>query len=152
MARADALMKIQKTLVNRRAELRKRLGGNLDDLGFGQSSSPTGDTADAAFESTGDELSSQLAELEAKELAQIEHALRKIKQGSYGKCAGCETKIPVARLNIVPYCVTCIKCAREAEKDSTWGSDRFAGDWASVRDISPDREVNLADIEMGYGK
>src|SRR5262249_46014898 len=103
MARKDALLKIQKALLGRRTDLLKGLGNQLADLGLGKSSSATGDAADAAFGSTGEELASQLAELESRELVQIEHALRRLKQGKYGVCAGCSARIPVARLNILPY-------------------------------------------------
>jgi DnaK suppressor protein len=152
MARKDALLKIQKALIGRRAELRKRLGSQLADLGVGKSSSPSGDVADAAFGHTGEELASQLAELESRELAQIEHALVRIKQGKYGACAGCAAKIPVARLNILPYSTLCIKCAQEAENDSEWLEDRIHGDWSSVRDASEDRDVNLSELEIDLSK
>ena len=46
MARKDALLKMQKTLGARRAELRKRLGTELADLGLGKLSAPSGDSAD----------------------------------------------------------------------------------------------------------
>lgn len=152
MARKDALFKIQKTLLARRTELRKRLGTELADLGLGKSSAPSGDSADAAFGHTGEELASQLAELESKELAQIEQALVRLKQGKYGVCAGCGSKIPVARLNILPYSILCIKCQQEAENDSDWLEDRMAADWANVRDTSEDREVNLSELEIDLSK
>jgi DnaK suppressor protein len=150
MARNDALLKIQKTLLARRNELIKRLGGALADLGYNDSSA-AGDSADAAFENLGEELASQLAELEAKELAQIESALLRIKQGQYGSCAGCACKIPVERLKILPYSVLCIKCQRESEKDSNWLSDRMAADWSSIRDSADDREVNFKQLAHDYG-
>jgi DnaK suppressor protein len=152
MARKEALLKIQKTLLARRTELRKRLGTELADLGLGKSSAPSGDSADAAFGHTGEELASQLAELESKELAQIERALIRIKQGKYGVCAGCAGKIPVVRLNILPYSTLCIKCQQEAENDASWLEDRIAGDWANVRDSSEDREVNLSELEIDLSK
>jgi DnaK suppressor protein len=152
MARKEALLKIQKTLVSRRTELRKRIGMELADLGLGKSSAPSGDTADAAFGHTGDELASQLAELEAKELAQIERALVRLKQGKYGVCAGCSGKIPVARLNILPYSTLCIKCQQEAENDADWLTDRLEGGWENVRDASDEREVNLSELEIDLSK
>jgi len=152
MARKDALLKIQKTLLGRRTELHKRLGSQLADLGLGKSSAPTGDSADAAFGHTGEELASQLAELESRELAQIEHALHRIKQGKYGVCAGCGGRIPVGRLNILPYSTLCVKCQQEAENDAGWLEDRIHADWENVRDSSEDREVNLSQIEIDLSK
>lgn len=153
MARQDALLKLHKTLSARRTELRKRIGAELDGLSNTMDSTAAGDAADAAFDHQGEELASQLAELEAKELAQIERALVRIKQGKYGVCDGCACKIPVARLNALPYSTLCIKCQREAELDSSWLEDRIsAADWSAVRDGSEDREVSLSDIEMDLSK
>lgn len=152
MARKEALLKIQKTLLARRTELNKRLGTELADLGQGKSSAPSGDAADAAFGHTGEELASQLAELEARELSQIEHALHRIKIGKYGVCAGCSGKIPVGRLNILPYSTLCVKCQQEAENDATWLEDRMQADWANVRDSSEEREVNLSELEIDLSK
>src|SRR5438094_8051116 len=113
MARRDALLRLHKSLMARRDELRKRLGGDLRDLSNSQKSDATGDSADLAFDSGSEEVASQLAELESRELAQIERAVNKLKQGKYGLCEGCARKIPVARLNVLPYSTTCVECQRE---------------------------------------
>jgi DnaK suppressor protein len=151
MARKDALLKLQKTLLARRAELRKRIGMDLDGLA-NEKNKATGDSADAAFDHQGEELASQLAELEAKEIAQIERALIRIKQGKYGVCDGCGCKIPVARLSALPYSTLCISCQRESELDSSWLEDRMSGDWANVRDGHEDKEIDLSDIELDLSK
>src|SRR5215210_1684624 len=155
MARRDALLRLNKTLTGRRNELRKRLGADLAALGSHKlASSATGDAADAAFDHTGEELSSQLAELEARELNQIERALLRLKQGTYGLCEACSTRIPVVRLNVLPYSTLCIKCQRESENDSDWLAERRNANWEAVSDGSPmeDREVRLSDLEMDYSK
>ena len=152
MARNEALLRMTKALLARRSELRKRLGVELDDLAPSSSQSVTGDVADAAFESSGEEVASQLVELEAKELSQVEVALIRIKQGKYGLCAGCACKIPVARLSALPYTILCVKCQSEAEDDADWLESRTEVDFNKIRDNSDDREINLADIEMDIGK
>ncbi len=152
MARREALLRITKILLTRRNSLRKRLGTDLDELAQKNSYS-SGDAADAAFETSGEEVASQLAELEAKELSQIEVALRRIKQGLYGVCNGCEMKIPVARLNALPYSVLCIKCQRESETDSSWLQDRMATDWNKLSDASSDdRDFSLSELEIDLSK
>jgi DnaK suppressor protein len=153
MARRDALLRLHKTLTARRAELRKRLGADLASLGA-QKISAAGDAADAAFDHTGEELSSQLAELEARELNQVERALLRLKQGTYGLCEACSAKIPVSRLNVLPYSTLCIQCQREAESDANWLAERRNANWEAVSDGSPmeDREVRLSDLEMDYSK
>jgi DnaK suppressor protein len=154
MARRDALLRLNKTLAARRAELRKRLGADLAELGSQKYSAATGDLADAAFDHTGEELSSQLAELEARELNQVERALARLKQGTYGMCEVCGCKIPVERLNVLPYSTLCIKCQREAESDANWLAERRNANWEGITDGSPmeDREVRLSDLEMDYSK
>ena len=88
MARRDALLRLHKSLLARRAALRKALAGELADLR--KASAQSGDSADVAFDSGSDEIATQLAELEARELSQIERALARIKQGTYGVCELCQ--------------------------------------------------------------
>jgi len=134
-------------------ELRKRLGVDINDLSNTHGTA-SGDVADVAFEHSGEELASHLAELESRELAQVELALRRIKQGKYGICDGCDTKIAVARLDALPYSVMCIKCQRESESHKGWQSDRMVADWDKIReaDSSFDKEFKLSDLEMGFSK
>jgi DnaK suppressor protein len=146
MARADALKKLQSTLTARRNELRRRL---CDDLwALSNASSP--DSATQASSSQGEELSSQLAALEARELQQIDAALVRLKHGKYGQCAGCDAKIPVDRLKALPYSTLCIGCQREAEKDPYWLADRMAERWEDADD--GDGESSYADLERQYAK
>jgi DnaK suppressor protein len=142
MARREALLRLHKTLSGRRQELRKRLGMGLKDLR--QSDDLSGDAADAAFGAAGEELASQLAELEAKELAKVERALVRLKQGKYGQCDGCDAKIPVARLEAQPYSTLCIQCQRESERDNMWFQDRGLTDWNAVSD-GDEKDVRISD-------
>src|SRR5436305_10683967 len=150
MARRDALLRLHKSLNSRREELRRRLGGELKDL-RNFKSNDTGDSADAAFDSGSEEVASQLAELEARELSQIERAMTRLKQGNFGVCEGCQRKIPMARLSALPFSTTCIECQREMELYGTWGGGG-GNDWEKVSDspapMEEQREVDLSDIEM----
>jgi DnaK suppressor protein len=148
MARRDALLRLHKTLVARRDELRKRLGGELS-LRAGSS---FGDAADMAFDTGSDEVNHQLAEFESRELAQIELAIAKLKRGTYGVCEGCGKKIPVARLNALPFSATCIECQREMELYGDFEGPGSRVSWERVSD-SPltreePREVSLSDLEL----
>src|SRR5437016_12569331 len=151
MAGRDAWLRLHKTLLARRSALRKALAGELADLRK-ISADATGDSADVAFDAGSEEIASQLAELEARELNQIERALARMKQGTYGVCEVCQARIPVARLNALPYSTTCIDCQREMESFPGWGRGRLAGDWEKVSDseapIEEQKEVDLSDIEM----
>ena len=131
MARKDSIEKLQSLLILRRDALRKALAGDLSLL----KSLPEqtgGDVVDAALDAAQDEISSQLAEVESRELAQIESALERIREGNYGLCEICDGKIPLARLNALPYAMTCIDCQRAAET----GGANVASDWGGALDSS----------------
>ena len=152
MARNEALLRLHKTLVGRRTDLRRKLAGEIDSLRNLKAADSTGDSADAAFESGSEEMASQLAELDARELSQIERALARLKQGTYGLCEVCAGKIPVGRLNALPYSTLCITCQREMEKDPNWGERQADGNWEKVYDspapLEEQREVDLSDLEL----
>ena len=156
MARLDALLRLHKSLLGRRTELRKKLQGELADLRNLQAADSTGDSADAAFEAGSDEMASQLAEFDARELGQIDRALARLKQGTYGICEVCQAKIPVARLNALPYTTFCIDCQREMERYPDWEDRRNAANWEKVFDaeapLEEQREVDLSDLEMDLSK
>lgn len=44
-------------------------------------------------------------------LDKVNLAMETIKEGSYGTCADCDTAIPVARLDALPYATRCVDCA-----------------------------------------
>jgi DnaK suppressor protein len=141
--------------MSRRAELRRRLGGELEDLRNFHASDQTGDSADLAFDAGSEEIASQLAELESRELSQIERALLRMKQGTYGICEGCQCKIPVARLNALPYSTACIKCQREMEIYGGFTDSRRGENWEKVSDAEApldDPQIDLSDLEMDLTK
>ena len=128
------------------APLRTALVGDLSLLKELRAQT-AGDVVDAALDSAQDEISSQLAEVESRELASIENALQRMRDGQYGVCESCSTSIPMARLNALPYATLCIDCQREAERfgrgaagDSDWGRvlDSGSGDDVSINDIEID--------------
>lgn len=123
MARKDSLLNLHAILVRRRDALRSALAGDLTLLRELRSESP-GDVIDAAYDSAQDEISSQLAEVESRELAHIENALERMRAGSYGSCEVCSCKIPLARLNALPYATMCIDCQRELERSGGGGGYR----------------------------
>jgi len=50
-------------------------------------------------------------------LDQIDGALERIEDGSYGQCVECGVKIPEARLAAIPYATQCVQCASQQEDD-----------------------------------
>ena len=115
MARKEAMAKVREVLIVRRDALRKALAGDLSLLKELREQS-SGDVVDVALDSVQDEISSQLAEVESRELANIEAALEKMREGTYGRCEGCDENIPLVRLQALPYANHCIQCQTELEK------------------------------------
>jgi len=115
MQKRTALLRLRKTLLARWMDLHEKLADELANLCDFKAADHTGDSADVAFETSSDEMSSQLAELDAHELSQIERALARMKQGAYGVCENCERMITPARLNALPYATLCINCERLME-------------------------------------
>src|SRR5262245_20005386 len=60
----------------------------------------------------------QLDERSIQEIAEIDAALRRIAEGTYGTCEECGHSIAVARLRAVPATRLCVACARDQEKTS----------------------------------
>lgn len=149
MARKDALLRLHHRLKERRDALRKALSGDFSHLKAIADPGPGADPADAAVDTAQDEINSQLAELESRELVQIERALARMREGTYGLCEGCGCKIPMARLNALLYTTTCIDCQREQER--TGGEGGMGGDWQKLYDSESsdkDVDVDLTDIEF----
>jgi DnaK suppressor protein len=141
MARKDALVNLRAILIRRRDALRSALAGDLSLLRELRSESP-GDVVDAAYDSAQDEISSQLAEVESRELANIENALIRMKAGKYGQCEVCGGRIPMARLNALPYATVCIECQRELERSgSSSATRRDFADEAGEETVSGELEL-----------
>ena len=138
MARKDSLLNLRTILLRRRDALRSALAGDLSLLRelHGET---TGDVVDAALDTAQDEISSQLAEVESRELAHIENALVRMKSGEYGACEICSKKIPMARLDALPYATMCIECQREIERSGGMAATREAYD-----DSSADIEIDVS--------
>lgn len=49
-------------------------------------------------------------------LDQIDGALKRIEDGTYGRCQACGVEIPEARLEAIPYAAQCVRCASQEEE------------------------------------
>lgn len=145
MGRKEAILKMRQVLIKRRDALRQALAGDLSMLKELRQQSG-GDVVDAALDASQDEISSQLAEVESRELGNIEKALERMREGSYGVCENCNKAIPLARLQALPYAIFCIECQRLSEQEgaaANWG--RFVSDSSSGSDnIMSDMEIDVS--------
>jgi RNA polymerase-binding transcription factor DksA len=108
----DGLRAIRDRLVSRSKELSERIRRVHDDLGRESTPLPR-DLPDAAIVLENDEILQAVDEAARAELAQIERASERLEAGTYGTCETCGGEIGAERLRIVPYAVTCRRCAPE---------------------------------------
>ena len=146
MARKDTIENMRTVLIKRRDALRNALAGDLSMLKELREQTG-GDEVDAALDAAQNEISSQLAEVESRELVHIENALERMRSGKFGVCEGCNNGIPLARLQALPYATYCIECQREFEKTNELPGS--AADWERIIDVGTgDTDVMLGDIEL----
>ena len=116
--RPNELQSYESTLL----EMRARLIHEVEDVENaireavaapgGGSTVPT-HPADAAAEG----LDSNLAVAQNEEwiLQNVEAALQRIEDGTYGTCQGCGKEIPAERLQALPFTPCCVNCAQKSE-------------------------------------
>lgn len=149
MSRSDALLRLHERLVARCDELRKKLSLDSDRETSDASRRNVGDLGDAASNGAVNELNSQLASIEARELFFIQRAIVMIREGRYGMCEGCDGSIPIARLKALPYSVMCVECQRSQEELGETESDEV--DWDKACDYEnrfSEREITLDDLKF----
>jgi RNA polymerase-binding transcription factor DksA len=53
-----------------------------------------------------------------EQLAEVEHALQKFEDGTYGKCEECGKNIAPARLEALPQAKLCMSCKTQQSKNA----------------------------------
>ncbi|HEY7706387.1 MAG TPA: TraR/DksA C4-type zinc finger protein [Gaiellaceae bacterium] len=72
--------------------------------------------ADTATETVEREIGNTLEEHDERLLVAIDEALKRIDDGTYGKCVNCGSPIPEERLEAMPWATLCIDCKRKEER------------------------------------
>src|SRR5688500_1551009 len=112
----DQRDKVRQSLI----ELRRRVTGEVEHVveAIRQDANPAGrlsnapvHLADAAGE--GVVADAQVLANEHGILAEVDAALVRINEGTYGTCQRCDAKISEERLRAIPYAPLCITCARQ---------------------------------------
>ena len=116
--------RFEKVVGGLKAELVSLLYGRRDRLLISQSADPLDQTRDLSEL----DLDSQQISLLTTKLRNLETALGKIHEGTFGLCDGCEREIPLRRLEAVPWSAFCVACqeaaeARAGELDDTESED-----------------------------
>jgi DnaK suppressor protein len=71
--------------------------------------------ADVATDMYDREFTLGLASNDRELLYEIDEALNRVKDGSYGFCGDCKKPIPATRLKAIPHARTCMKCQEKLE-------------------------------------
>ncbi len=77
------------------------------------------DEGDYASVSNDNHVESAIGSQQGIELAEIEMALSKLKDGTYGICEMCEEEVGIQRLKVKPHAKYCIDCREIAEKNNS---------------------------------
>jgi DnaK suppressor protein len=129
---------IQKMLLATRDELIEEIARNrkidTEDL-----RTEIGDLYDSADNERDRQLSHILTDRDRKKLIEIDEALEKIEDKTYGCCEECGKKITASRLKILPFARLCILCKSDMEKQS--------GQFKKVEEEAPYRGLSNIDTE-----
>ena len=98
---------IAQTLKMRLSELRKHLVKVEHEL----QKPLAADSEDQAIERENQEALEVIGKTETSEIRQIEVALKRISEGTYGTCAKCGGSIDPRRLKAIPTAARCISCS-----------------------------------------
>jgi DnaK suppressor protein len=79
-----------------------------------------GDILDSVSEERTRELDMILTDREKRKLHQIDDALDRIDDGTYGQCDECGVKIPKARLKVLPFAKYCVECQEKNEREEKY--------------------------------
>lgn len=97
--------------------LHKENAGSLqDETGELVSGSADQHLADTATQTVEREIGNTLEEHDERLLESIDAALKRIDDGTYGKCVNCGAPIPEERLEAMPWATLCIDCKRKEER------------------------------------
>ncbi len=121
--RKDSLQRFRKVLLLKRS----MLTGDMNTLqeealrlnrdgGSGELSNMPIHMADIGSDNYEQEFALGLIQNEEITLREIDEAIQRIDEGTYGKCQACEKKIPLARLKAKPQAKYCIECKKLDEK------------------------------------
>lgn len=117
MKQSDVEM-FKKLLEERRVEIVDSIKSSATEISELMQSSAV-DEFDVASISTDSNLEHSISSKRKFELNELDLALAKIKNGTYGVCEMCEDAISMARLKAKPTASLCIACKEISEKSNT---------------------------------
>jgi len=114
---------LSRMLTDRQGEIRNKLRSLRE--AFPTEVSDVKDTEEQSMEDFVRGMDYALMEMESETLRRIDEAILRLGEGTYGLCSDCDGKIAEARLEALPFAVTCRDCQEQEEGEA---AERAAGD------------------------
>lgn len=129
--KSDNSRRYEQRLMVEKEKLKNTLN-NMDEHGLAMSQREEVDElsmydnhpADMGTEMFDKERRYALVDNEEHILSQIDNALERIREGTYGKCEMCGKEIENERLDFIPYATTCVECENKRPDYNTYRYDR----------------------------
>jgi DnaK suppressor protein len=103
-------------LLEKRRQLLAKLETSREQELLADSHASGDDMLDQALNLEDREASFQIAEIESAQVEQIDDAIERMQEGTYGVCEMCAEAIPAARLKALPSATLCIECKSAEER------------------------------------
>jgi DnaK suppressor protein len=115
----DRTNRLRKMLLRKRAEVEDRIGEELEEKVRGEDLDsvlgPALDKGDLSYLDLEQDVDYELLNKYTQTLKNIDEALERLDDGTYGICEECGEQIGEKRLQAVPFALCCVDCQREKE-------------------------------------
>jgi DnaK suppressor protein len=111
----------KKLLLAKRRELQASLAG-LEGEASASGEAEVRDYTDAATASQGTAEAFEEGSIVSQTLEEVQDALRRMEDGSYGKCTVCGREIPPARLEAIPWTPYCLEDQEKLDGKTVQGA------------------------------
>ena len=111
----ELVAEIKIALLAKKSELGANVNNELDDMREAAEGHHLADMDDLGGDAHDEETQYKIMEIESAELGQIDQALERITNGTFGVCEVCEKAITPERLRALPFANLCIACKRQQE-------------------------------------
>ena len=130
-------------LLERRRNLLERLMAEM--TATAASGRIPADIGDMAAANADQETLYRIESVEFDAVDQIDHALQKLDDGTYGICEDCGKRIPATRLRALPFAYLCVLCKEQQERSESI-ADSSAMHWEGIENFPGSDSPNPEDV------
>ncbi len=110
----ERLVVVKNALLQKRSEILAQQATQLDAL-YSPDKHHLADLEEMASDTTDTDSLCAIVDIASSTMEQIDTALERIEDGTYGTCELCEEPIHPDRLEVLPFASLCVKCQRRKE-------------------------------------